>query len=144
CRRRSTPSGRHCSTATSCRSRMHSSRPATRRPASSGQTSPARRSTADDQALTMRTLLFLDDWPLHHREHLERRAGVPTWVPEATLEDEIVDGTWNFPFVFHDVEVGVWKALYPGVSFKASDTGNTRQFLGLLYAESPDGIHWQK
>jgi hypothetical protein len=92
----------------------------------------------------MTTLLFLDDWPLHHRERLVRRQGVPRWVPEATLEDEIVDGTWNYPFVFHDAAAGVWRALYQGVSFRASDSGDTRQFLGLLYAESPDGIRWEK
>lgn len=92
----------------------------------------------------MTTLLLFDDWPLHHREHLVRRPGVPQWVPEATLEDEIVDGTWNFPFVFHDAPAGVWKALYQGVSFRASDSGRARQFLGLLYAESADGVHWEK
>jgi hypothetical protein len=92
----------------------------------------------------MSTLLFFDDWALHHREHLVRRPGVPRWVPEATLEDEIVDGTWNFPFVFHDAAAGIWKALYQGVSFRASDGGDRRQFLGLLYAESADGIRWER
>jgi hypothetical protein len=90
------------------------------------------------------TLLFLDDWALQTKHNLVRRMGTPRWVPEATLEDDIVDGTWNFPFVFHDRAEGKWKAFYKGVSYAASDSGHDMVNLGLLYAESPDGIHWAK
>jgi hypothetical protein len=92
----------------------------------------------------MTTILFFDDWALHFRRHMVRRAGVPQWVPEATLEDDIVEGTWNFPFVFREPGDDIWRGLYAGVSYRASDTGKARQFLGLLLAESPDGIHWSK
>src|SRR5688572_15716786 len=90
---------------------------------------------------------MLDDWPLHARRNLTRRQGVPRWVPEATLEDELYEGTWNYPSVRYDEEAGRWRAWYSGVTFLprgAEGAGKRRQFLGLLYAESLDGVRWEK
>ena len=47
----------------------------------------------------MGTILFFDDWPLISYSNLVRRMGRPTYVPEATLEDDRTEGTWNFPLV---------------------------------------------
>lgn len=88
----------------------------------------------------MSLILFLDDWALSSRRNVVRRMGRPEWVPEATLEESITEGTWNFPFVHFDRERQRWIALYSGVDFVASK----RRSLGLLFAESADGIHWER
>ncbi|HLH72559.1 MAG TPA: hypothetical protein VKX96_04685, partial [Chloroflexota bacterium] len=83
----------------------------------------------------MFTLLFFDDWYLHHRENLIRRIGTPTLVPEGTLEDPYVDPAWGYPSVFQDPETGRWRCLYQG----QAETG---EFVPVV-AESSDGIHWE-
>lgn len=93
----------------------------------------------------MTTILFFDDWALHFRRDMIRCMGTPRWVSEATLEDDIRDGTWNYPIVFRDPDTGVWRGLYVGVTHVPSSAGQPkRRFLGLLLAESSDGIHWEK
>lgn len=90
----------------------------------------------------MATVLFFDDWWLLKRLNMNRQLGKPTWVPEAVLEDDITDGTWNFPFVFKDSNSGKWIGLYCGTYYEQPN--GIRRSSGLCIAESEDGIHWQK
>ena len=89
----------------------------------------------------MKTLLFFDDWWLLKRQNMERRLGKPEWVPEAVLEDNISDATWNNPFVYRDEQSGVWIGLYAGHFYPKP---GVRVSSGLNIAESDDGIHWMK
>ncbi|MDP6779612.1 MAG: hypothetical protein QGI83_22850 [Candidatus Latescibacteria bacterium] len=89
----------------------------------------------------MKTLLFFDDWWLLRRLNMERRLGTPEWVPEAVLEDNICEGTWNNPFVFRDEETDKWIGLYGGHYYPEP---GVRHSTGLNIAESDDGIHWVK
>jgi len=69
-----------------------------------------------------------------------RRLGAPRWVPEATLDDILCDGTWNRPSVFRVPDSHLWRALYNGVTYE----NGKRVVLGMMMAESEDGIHWTK
>lgn len=76
---------------------------------------------------------------LAKRTDVVRRLGRPQWVPEGTLEDVLCDGTWNRPTVFK-ADDGVWRALYNGVTYENGE----RVVLGMMAAESSDGIHWER
>ncbi|MDF2724217.1 MAG: hypothetical protein K0Q59_3892 [Paenibacillus sp.] len=89
----------------------------------------------------MSTLLFLDDWMLSRRTNLVRRLGKPRWVPEGTLDENMSsDGAWNRPTVFRVPETGKWRAIYSGVTYENDE----RIPLGMMVADSDDGIHWVK
>lgn len=92
----------------------------------------------------MATILFFDDWSLCVMENVQRVMGKPCYVPEATLEDPLTEGTWNFPFVWFDREKNVWKAIYgaaiPGGPRRPE--GFLPRSQGLMLAESEDGVHW--
>ncbi|TBL80467.1 hypothetical protein [Paenibacillus thalictri] len=95
----------------------------------------------------METMLFWDDWLLCSSFNVVRKTGKPVWIKEATLEDGLTEGTWNFPLVFQDEDDGLWKALYGGaVDFDPVRFHKNRYLRNqiLLYAESADGIHWVK
>lgn len=96
----------------------------------------------------MRTIFFFDDWRLQNRDNMVRRLGKPTWIPEATLEDDLTEGTWNYPTVWYDKEADQWRALYCGAAPHSlyPDKPRTRFLRSqvLMYAQSPDGIHWEK
>jgi hypothetical protein len=99
----------------------------------------------------MATILFFDDWALQSIHNVERVMGRPRWVPEATLEDPLTEGTYNFPFVWKDPESGRWKAIYgaalelDGVRPKGGiHNPHAGRAQALMYAESDDGIHWTR
>lgn len=99
--------------------------------------------------IKMETILFFDDWRLQNRDNMVRRLGKPKWVPEATLEDDLTEGTWNFPTVWYDKESGLWHGIYLGAAPHSvyevpghQNIFNRTQVL--LYAQSSDGIHWEK
>ncbi len=101
----------------------------------------------------METILFFDDWPLQRCDNCVRRLGRPEWRPEATLEDDITEGTWNFPTVWYDEENGMWKAIYCGGAeypfpreryAEALRRNVTPKTQVLLYAESDDGFTWHR
>ncbi len=79
-------------------------------------------------------------------ENVRRVMGKPRYIPEATLEDPLTEGTWNFPFIWQDEATGKWKAVYC-----AAIPNGPRHAMGflprsqaLMLAESEDGIHWTK
>ena len=101
----------------------------------------------------METILFFDDWPLQRRDNCVRRLGRPEWRPDATLEDDLTEGTWNFPTVWYDDQDGLWKAIYCGAAeypfireryAEALRRNVTPKTQVLLYAESNDGIKWRR
>jgi hypothetical protein len=104
------------------------------------------------RGINMSTILFFDDWCLQSRTNLVRELGQPTWIPEATLEDDLTEGTWNFPTAWYDAETNKWKALYCGAATYESKQKIKRSrnatYISktqvLLYAESEDGIHWER
>lgn len=90
---------------------------------------------------------FFDDWRLISRHNLERRLGKPRYVPEATLEDPLTEGTWNFPMVARLPE-GKYVGLYiaactPPVLDQYRFSFKPRVSV-LCYAESDDGMHWRR
>ncbi len=97
----------------------------------------------------MATILCIDDWAIQSTHNVERVMGRPKWIPEATLEDPLTEGTYNFPFVWRDSESNTWKAIYgaaleldgiapvPGVNGRHAGRAQA-----LMYAESDDGNHW--
>ncbi|MGI6544091.1 MAG: hypothetical protein ACOX44_13770 [Limnochordia bacterium] len=93
---------------------------------------------------------FLDDWMLMSHRNMERRLGSPKYVPEATLEDGLTEGTWNFPMVARIPETGKYVALYGAACTPPSleEFNKTLRFKArvqvLCYAESTDGIHWTR
>ncbi len=96
----------------------------------------------------MKTILFFDDWRIQNRDNMVRRLGKPKWIPEAVLEDNLTEGTYNFPTVWYDRTTDRWRAVYCGAVSYGSSRG-TRQEIKprtqvLLYAESPDGVYWEK
>ncbi len=97
---------------------------------------------------------FFDDWKLISYSNLQRKQGKPKYIPEATLEDELCEGCWDFPLVVRIPETGKYVGLYgaapPAITFDAYDipgaTANNvlpREPI-ICYAESEDGIHWEK
>lgn len=94
----------------------------------------------------MGTILFFDDWPLCFVENVRRVMGKPKWIPEATLEDDLTEGTWNFPFVWHDRQAGQWKAVYCAAleSGPRRPEGIYPRSQALMYAQSPDGVAWSR
>jgi len=86
------------------------------------------------------TILFFDDWWLESRFNIVRKIGEPQWVPEATLEDPLTAGVYNFPTVYRDPENDKWRALYSGVVL----TEGQPDLPFLMLAESDDGVHWTK
>ena len=88
----------------------------------------------------MGVILFFDDSCIFGCDGLERRQGKPTWIPEATLEDPLAEGTYDFPLVWKDRNAGIYRGLY-GAPIQTPDGGGT---IPPLYAESPDGIHWTR
>lgn len=101
----------------------------------------------------METILFFDDWALQRRDNCVRRLGEPEWRPEATLEDDLTEGTWNFPTVWYDEENALWKAIYCGAAEYPFPPERYQEALRrnvlpktqvLLYAESDDGIIWNR
>ncbi|MEK6795825.1 MAG: hypothetical protein AABZ39_13670 [Spirochaetota bacterium] len=94
----------------------------------------------------MGVILFFDDWPLCYAENVRRVMGKPKWVPEATLEDVLTEGTWNFPFVWFDKKDRLWKAIYCAAvpDGERRPEGWFPRKQGLMYAESNDGIAWQR
>jgi hypothetical protein len=97
----------------------------------------------------MATMLFFDDWPVQTRHNVRRVMGKPQWIPGATLEDALTEGTWNFPFVWHDAQDGKWKALYGGALPMGDVLPNppithVLRSQALMYAESEDGYHWTR
>ncbi len=93
-------------------------------------------------------LNFLDDWNLYSRYNFERKLGRPEYVPEATLEDELCEGTWDFPCVAYIEEEDKYIGLYiAAITPKGLDTTGmsfTPKNGVICYAESKDGIHWVK
>ena len=101
----------------------------------------------------METILFFDDWALQRRDNCVRRLGQPEWQPQATLEDDLTEGSWNFPTVWYDGEEALWKAIYGGAAeypfireryAEALRRGVTPKTQVLLYAESDDGFAWRR
>jgi hypothetical protein len=97
----------------------------------------------------MATILFFDDWAVQAAHNVRRVMGAPTWVPEGTLEDELTEGTYNFPFVWRDADDGTWKAIYgaaltlDGKEPVAGIHGHhVPRAQALMYAESTDGVAW--
>lgn len=102
------------------------------------------------------TLLFIDDWPIQYRFNIDRKLNEPELVWEGTLEDELTEGTWNFPTVWYDDGEELWKAIYIGVlpnrtisnvsNYYRTDRSEEIQMRSqvLLYAESEDGLEWRK
>ena len=88
----------------------------------------------------MTTLLFFDDWCLESYHNVVRKMGNPQWVPEATLEDALTAGVYNFPTVFRDPDCKLWRALYSGVVLAEGKP----DLPVLMLAESADGLHWTK
>jgi hypothetical protein len=99
----------------------------------------------------MATILFFDDWAVQAAHNVRRVMGEPTWRPEATLEDSLTEGTYNFPFVWHDREDGMWKAIY-GAALRLDGKDpvggvnghHVARAQALMYAESADGYDWVK
>ncbi len=97
---------------------------------------------------------FFDDWQLITYHNLQRRRGKPRYVPEATLEDGLTEGTWNFPLVTRDSKRGKYIGLYGGagsleatknVTIPEGVAGDTIPRTQILcYAESDDGISWRR
>lgn len=91
---------------------------------------------------------FFDDWNLLSRTNLVRKLGSPKYMPQATLEDEITEGTWNFPMVARIPEEKKYIALYGGAVTSPAladfNFGFKARTLALCYAESEDGIHWHR
>jgi hypothetical protein len=85
----------------------------------------------------MSCILFFDDLNVLSYDNLQRMQGKPVWRPEATLEDELTEGTSNFPCVWRDEEVGMYRAVY-GAPLSGKGIYSTPP----MYAESPDGITW--
>ncbi len=93
----------------------------------------------------MSTIFFFDDWRLNNRDNMVRRLGKPKWMPEATLEDDLTEGTWNFPTVWYDEEADHWCAIYAGAApHSRLPDGILMRTAVLLYAQSSDGIHWER
>jgi hypothetical protein len=93
----------------------------------------------------MTTLLFFDDWWLEAHHNVVRRMGKPTWIPDATLEDNLTKGIYNFPTVFRDPESMRWYALYQGVVGVSEEiTTVPADVPVMMIAESEDGLHWKK
>ena len=57
-------------------------------------------------------LNFIDDWNLYSRYNFERKLGKPQYIPEAVLEDELCEGTWDFPCVAYIETEDKYIALY--------------------------------
>ena len=88
---------------------------------------------------------FFDDWQLISYSNLERRMGRPRYVPEATLEDELTEGTWNFPTVARLPETGRYVGLYGAACATPRTAGNRiARTQVLCYAESDDGVEWRR
>jgi hypothetical protein len=97
---------------------------------------------------------FFDDWQLISYSNLVRKQGKPEFVPAATLEDEFCEGTWDFPLVVRIPETGKYVGLYgataPSRSMETIEVpaGTDQDLLPrcpiVCYAESDDGIHWDK
>ena len=87
----------------------------------------------------MSCILFFDDLALLSYDNLQRLQGKPVWRPEATLEDKLTEGTFNFPCVWRDEAAGLYRAVYGAPLTGENGAGLT---IPPLYAESPDGIHW--
>jgi len=98
----------------------------------------------------MATILFFDDWAVQATDNVIRVMGQPRWVPEATLEDPLTEGTYNFPFVWRDRDDGKWKAVYgAALELEGEPVGGvTGRHFGraqaLMYAESDDGSNWTR
>lgn len=98
-------------------------------------------------------LHFFDDWKLISYTNLVRRFGRPRYVPEATLEDALTEGTWNFPLVARDTAREKYIGLYGGAASMPQhrdlkipagiDNHLMPRTQVLCYAESTDGIRWQ-
>jgi hypothetical protein len=91
---------------------------------------------------------FFDDWQLMSYQNLQRKMGKPKYVPEATLEDSLTEGTWNFPLVTRLPENGKYVGLYGAACDIPSCSKHVNGFKPrtqvLCYAESNDGINWVK
>lgn len=98
---------------------------------------------------------FFDDWKLISYHNLVRKQGRPEYVAEATLEDENTEGTWNFPMVARVPETGKYVGLYGAACTFPDDPNPTKVPEGvdsnlvartqvLCYAQSDDGIHWER
>lgn len=103
---------------------------------------------------------FFDDWNILSRQNLQRIQGKPKYVEEATVEDKLCEGTWDFPCVAYDENtkkyVGLYGAAVPAaddhpilVSLKKNQKSGEKLSLyprhGILcYVESDDGVHWEK
>jgi hypothetical protein len=94
----------------------------------------------------MATILFFDDWALCAMENVQRIRGQPRWVPAATLEDPLTEGTWNFPFVWRDETTGRWRAIYGAAipNGPRSPLGFLPRSQALMLAESDDGLRWTR
>ncbi len=94
-------------------------------------------------------LNFVDDWNLYSRYNFERKLGRPVYVPEATLEDELCEGTWDFPCVAYLEEekkyIGLYIAAITPKNYVAPPNATFTPKNGVIcYAESADGINWTK
>lgn len=97
---------------------------------------------------------FFDDWQLISYTNLQRRFGKPKYVPQATLEDDLTEGTWNFPCVALDKAQGKYIGLYGAAATipdhrslkipKGIDRHMKPRTQVLCYAESKDGINWTR
>ena len=93
-------------------------------------------------------LNFVDDWCLYSRYNTKRVMGRPEYVPEATLEDELCEGTWDFPCVAYVEEKKKYVGLYIAAIPAKIDNPEAYAFVPkngvICYAESDDGINWVK
>jgi hypothetical protein len=97
---------------------------------------------------------FFDDWQLISHTNMKRCFGTPLYIPQATLEDGLTEGTWNFPCVAYDSKKDKYIALYGGAATlplhhklkipKGVDQKLKPRTQVLCYAECSDGINWDK
>ncbi|MFI4910938.1 MAG: hypothetical protein ACIAQZ_04655 [Sedimentisphaeraceae bacterium JB056] len=97
---------------------------------------------------------FFDDWQLISYSNLVRKQGSPRYRPEATLVDGLTEGTWNFPLVTYLAEQQKYIGLYGGAASlpifnsmqipEGVDKNLKPRTQVLCYAESKDGINWDK
>lgn len=108
--------------------------------------------------LNMGYLNFIDDWFLSYHSNFVRKLGKPEFIKEATLEDDLCEGTWDFPCVAYLENEQKYIGLYvaaisipgyvPPCVFTEEDALRgfylTPKRGVLCYCESKDGIHWEK
>lgn len=90
--------------------------------------------------MTMKTILFFDDWPIQHTRGVDRRwfAAEP-WPGHEPAFDPLLDWSYGVQMVERNAESGQWRFwAVGGTDRKKGDEG-----VGMYLYESPDGIDWR-